>query len=131
MKKLLLFLILTFIFLISPVYAEWMMLSTADEGEVSIYVDLNTIRRNGNTVLIWTLQDFKQERMGESSMKVRMKFDCKEETSQVIHLVGYSKNMGSGKVTMSTSGPGRVGTIEHIIPDSSGEAMWKLACNRK
>jgi len=129
MKKLIL--VLTLILSISPVYAEWVMFSTADEGEVGIYVDLNTIRRDGNTVLIWTLQDFKQERMGESSMKLRMKFDCKEETSQIIHLVGYSKNMGSGKVTMSGSGPGRVGTIEHIIPGSSGEAMWKLACKRK
>ena len=68
MNKILLY--LAFIFSISPAYAEWVKYSTTDDSEIEIYLDPNTIRRNGNSVLIWTLQDFKKVRNGDLSMKL-------------------------------------------------------------
>jgi hypothetical protein len=88
MNKILLY--LAFIFSISPAYAEWVKYSTTDDSEIEIYLDPNTIRRNGNSVLIWTLQDFKKVRNGDLSMKLRVKIECKEETVQIISLVSHS-----------------------------------------
>jgi hypothetical protein len=126
MNKILLY--LAFIFSISPAYAEWVKYSTTDDSEIEIYLDPNTIRRNGNSVLIWTLQDFKKVRNGDLSMKLRVKIECKEETVQIISLVSHSENMGKGKITVSGSGKGKP---QYVVPDSSGEELWKLACNRK
>jgi hypothetical protein len=126
MNKILLY--LAFIFSISPAYAEWVKYSTTDDSEIEIYLDPNTIRRNGNSVLIWTLQDFKKVRNGDLSMKLRVKIECKEETVQIISLVSHSENMGKGKITVSGRGSGKP---QYVVPDSSGEELWKLACNRK
>jgi len=126
MKKLIL--VLTLILSISPAYAEWVKYSTTDDSETSLFLDPNTIRRNGNSVLIWTLQDFKKVKNGDLSMKLRVKIECKEETVQIISLVSHSENMGKGKITVSGSGTGKP---QYVVPDSSGEELWKLACNRK
>lgn len=126
MKKLIL--VLTLILSISPAYAEWVKYSTTDDSETSLFLDPNTIRRNGNSVLIWTLQDFKKVKNGDLSMKLRVKIECKEETVQIISLVAHSENMGKGKITVSGSGKGKP---QYIVPDSSGEELWKLACNIK
>ena len=65
--------------------AEWTRVGYSGDGadEFIIYVDRATIRRNGNFVKMWGLQDFKtmqKDAAGKSylSSKGQEVYDCKE-----------------------------------------------------
>ena len=110
--------------------AEWTRLSETDN--YIYYVDLATIRRNGNLVKIWTLADFKAVRKnaGKSflSEKSQSEYDCKEEKSRILAFTWFDGKMGSGKVVVSDSDPGKWSPIQ---PGSVGEALWKIACGKQ
>jgi len=110
-----------------PAYADWIKLGSSTGGDM--YIESNSIRKNGNSVLFWSLQDYKQKKeLGTLSMKLRQEINCKGETIKMISIVAYSKNMGLGNVNSS----GNVsGEITHIAPSSLNEEMYKFVCNKK
>jgi len=111
--------------------AEWTIAGGNDN--YIIYVDRATIRRNGNLVKMWSLKDLKTLRKigdGESylSDKGQHEYDCKEEKMRLLAFTYFSGQMGSGKVVLSDSDPGKWSPIE---PGSVAEALWKIACGKK
>lgn len=125
MKKILYILLI----LSAPVYADWMKVVSTSNEDTDIYIELNSIRKNGNSVLFWHLQDYKQKNeLGDLSMKLKQEINCKEETIKTIALVSYSGNMGSGNVTTSGNGSGQ---ITHIPPGTLKEEIYKFVCNKK
>ena len=96
------------------------------------YVDLATIRRNGNLVKMWYLTDFKTVRTisGKSylSSKAQSEYNCKEESSRTLALTWFDGKMGRGKVVFAYSDPDK---WEPIQPESIGEVLWKVACGKK
>ena len=45
-----------------PAYAEWVLVSSPDPG-MTVYADLDTIRRKEDMVKMWILFDFKTPKM--------------------------------------------------------------------
>ena len=94
-------------------YADGVAMGTvAAEGGATIYMDRDTIRRNGNLVNMWQLTDFKavQTMAGPSFMsrKTQWQFDCSEESLRQAAILNYSDHMGEGIVVFShvTKGSG-------------------------
>ena len=63
-----------------PVYGEWLQVSKDVETGQTVYVDPDTIRRNGDMVEMWALYDYKtaQPTAGDAflSSKVQNEYNC-------------------------------------------------------
>ena len=109
--------------------AEW---TQSGESDIYIqYVDVATIRSNGNLVKMWDLKDHKtvEKSAGFSylSDKAQQEYDCKEEKKRVLAFTWFAGKMGGGKVVYSDNDPGK---WNPIYPGSNGEILWKIACGK-
>ena len=112
--------------------AEWT--AAGDSDEFIQYVDIATIRRNGNFVEMWSLTDFKTVQKSAagksySSEKQQAEYDCKEKKKGYLGLALYAGKMGSGKDVFSTSE-----TSMKWFPigrGGIGETEWKIACGKQ
>jgi hypothetical protein len=113
-------------------YAEWIMVSDSDEAGKTVYVDPNTIRRNSNLVKMWQFYDYKTvQTLGSIrflTAKEQWEFDCAEGRSRVVARKEFSGNMGSGTMVSTNS---QVGKWLPVMPDSIGQTVWEVACNKK
>jgi hypothetical protein len=130
MKKLLLILMLFFIN--TSVMAEWTALKWSHEdGGLTLYVDITTIRKEGDIVKMLSLVDFKVIKKDEVdlySSRAQNEYDCKEKKIRQLFYSLYSDSMGKGKMEHANS--------EHlnwlpVNPRSMEEAMWEVACGKK
>ena len=93
--------LITLLFLNSvPAYAEWVVVEETP-GLRTVYVDPDTIRREGNLVMLWQLMDFKCMQGNRSpsrflSTKTQMQFDCAEQRLRLLAFTEFSRNMGTG-----------------------------------
>jgi hypothetical protein len=127
-----LFLIVLLVLLSSgPAHAEWVSFAESDSG-ATVYVDRDTIRRNGDVVKWWELMDHKtvQTGAGESFLSVmaQNEYDCAEERHRTLAVTYFSGNMGSGNVVYSDSDEQ---SWEPVQPQSVGQTMWELACAKQ
>jgi len=76
---------------------------TANE-EATIYTDLSTVQKSGDTLKIWELMDLNKNKAGEGflSSKSLDEIDCKMNRSRVVSYAMYSENMAGGKVVRSS-----------------------------
>ena len=113
-------------------YAEWIKVSDSDEAGKTVYVDPNTIRRNSNLVKMWQFYDYKTvQTLGSIrflTAKEQWEFDCAEGRSRVVARKEFSGNMGSGTMVSTNS---QVGKWLPVMPDSIGQTVWEVACNKK
>ena len=113
-------------------YAEWVKVSDSDEAGKTVYVDPTSIRRNSNLVKMWQFYDFKTvQTLGSIrflTAKEQWEFDCAEERSRVVARKEFSGNMGSGTMVSTNS---QVGKWVPVMPDSIGQAVWKVACEKQ
>ncbi len=125
-------LLLTLLLLSSgPAYAEWVLVGESSSG-ATVYVDPDTIRRNGVRVTMWELLDYKTMITfgGKSflSIKELSEYDCAGERRRVNSLVEYSGNMGKSTVVYSDSDEG---TWIPLVPRSVDQTLWEFACGKK
>lgn len=128
----LLLIALTFLVVTSgPAYAEWVKVSDTDETGKTVYVDPATIRRNSNLVKMWQFYDYKTvQTVGGNrflTAKEQWEFDCAEGRSRVVARKEFSGNMGSGTMVFTNS---QVGKWTPVVPDSVGQTVWKVACEK-
>ncbi len=106
MKKILIFLTLNF-FLISNSNADWTFLQDIEsEHPGKFYTDIKTLKKDGDYIYIWTMQDLDKGMVGMDetgamavySVKEFNKIDCKLNRIEKLQYVFYSGNMGTGKV---------------------------------
>ena len=111
--------------------AEWTQSGESDE--LIAYIDIATIRRNGNFFKLWDLRDYKtvQTVSGVSylSDKGQSEYDCKEERKRILAFSMFSGQMGKGKVVYDNSNVR--GEWSPISPGSVDETLWKTACGKK
>ena len=128
MKRLLLGLMLLLVS--GAASAEWTSVGASDEHIQ--YVDKGSIRRNGNSVKMWGLMDYKtvEKTDGKSylSSKEQREYDCKEERTRLLAFLWFSGQMGSGKVVLSNSVTSM--TWDPIAPGSVGVTLWTIACGK-
>src|SRR5215831_3576195 len=96
---------------VDPVSAEWVQVAGNDHLGTASYVDSGTIRRNGNTVKMWVLNDYKTEQnvTGDPflSTKQQVENDCTDERARTLAFTIFSSKRGKGEVVFTTSEEGK------------------------
>ena len=114
-----------------PAYADWVETVQNDQAGVTIYVDSDTSRREGDRVTMWELIDYKtiQTVAGTSYLSARMQreYDCAGDLHRTLALTKLSGNMGAGTVILTNSDEQK---WEPVDPGSIGKRLWKFACNK-
>lgn len=128
-----LFLLITLLVLSSgPAYAEWLWASANDLTGLTIYIDPDTIRRNGDLVTLWQLYDYKalQTVAGNSflSSKAQRQFDCRNQRTKLLAFTHFTGNMGSGNRVISDTDEAE---WKSVAPGSVGHVLWRFACSKK
>ena len=124
-----------------PAYAEWVAVENDYllPGLQTVYVDPDTIRREGNLVTMWQLIDFKlmQGNAGMGilgvghrvlSTKTHKQFDCAEKRFRVLAVTDFSGNMGTGIPAGAYIDGGNWVPVE---PKSINQALWEVACGKE
>ncbi len=116
-----------------PVYAEWMTVEKRDQGEMSVYVDPDTIRRKGDVVEFWVLIDFETTQTDPKpphmSVKSQREIDCTKKRVRLLAMTAFSGNMGSGKVVHSYSDVNDQGIP--IERGSVAETLQNVVCGKE
>ena len=127
-----LFLITLLVLSSGPAYAEWVAIGGNDQIGMTTYVNPDTIRRKGDLVKVWQLNNFKtvQTADGNSflSTKKQREFSCAEERTRILAATQFSGNMGNGTVVSVNSNEQQ---WEPVVPESIGQTLWEFACGKK
>lgn len=114
-----------------PVLAEWELVSGDDSAKLTVYVDRETIRRQGNLVKMWQLYDYKtvQTVAGDSLMSIQRhnEYNCTDPHTRMLAYTWFSSNMGQGRVVYKTAEEQQ---WAKVIPRSIDQALWKVACSK-
>ena len=114
-----------------PVYAEWELVSGDDSSKLTVYIDRDTIQRNGNLAMMWQLFDYKtvQNVAGDSllSFQRHNEYDCSGERTRMLAYTWFSSNMGRGRVVYKTT---EAQPWASIVPRSIEQTLWKVACSK-
>ena len=114
-------------------YAEWVKGGyTESEGGYTVWFDPETIRPKGDLVKMWVLYDYKTIQtvagLPYISQRVQHQFDCAEERYRFLSRTWFSGYMGAGNVVFDISSES---TWDPVAPGSVGQAVWKVACDKK
>lgn len=112
-------------------WSEWTRVGDHDKGD--IYVDLATIRKQGDMVKMWWLFDHKTAQhlsVGPSflSSATQDEHDCAEERRRTLSVVVYSEHMGEGTVVFSRED---LGGWQAVPPGSAARILLKVACGKE
>jgi hypothetical protein len=114
----------------APLFAEWLLVDGNDKAKV--YVDSQTISRNGDWVSLWVLDDLKtaQTRGFRKYLSTRAQeeHDCLKARFRLLALEYFSGNMGSGEALYKTSGES---DWSPIPPGTLAQSVWKFVCGRR
>ena len=100
---------------------------------MTVYVDSNTIRKEGSLVTMWQLIDFKTMQGGRSpsrfsSTKIHKEFDCAEKRLRLLAFTEFSRRMGTG---IAANGYVDKDNWLPVKPDSINHALWEVACGKE
>jgi hypothetical protein len=131
MKKILILLLLM---VSTSVFAEWTRVGS--DGEITVFVDLQTIRKVGSKVKMWTLMDFKTVQQVSTldtttylSGANHKEYDCEEEATRFLDIHRYSENIASGHIVYSQTN--MKDEPESVIPGTLPEQLLRIACGKK
>ena len=125
MKKLFLTIAL---FLCFPVMADWKYIATEEETESEFFLDFETLRTDGNVRRIWQLVNLKSgDKNGWGSIRSRMEFDCKNDTTQGHSVIAFSEKFVGGKVIFQAN---KSTTKSDVAPNTVGWTVLKEVCKR-
>lgn len=109
--------------------AAWTFLyPAAEDGH---YIDLTSIRKDGNFVKVWTLIDIKKQEIQERgiySLKMQTEFNCKDETFRILNSIAYSDSMGLSSPIASDSQDKENETFEAVEPYTMTQKLFNTAC---
>lgn len=130
-------LLITFLLLSTvPAYAEWVAVEKdyLSTGLQTVYIDPNSIRREGNVVTVWQLIDFKWMQGNPRgptrflSTKTQKQFDCADKRLRLLAFTEFSRGMGTG-----IPRDGYVGK-DNWLPveaESMSHALWEVVCDKE
>jgi hypothetical protein len=116
-----------------PAYAEWVAVEKDYllPGLQTVYIDPDTIRREGNLVTMWQLIDFKWMQGSArgpsrfSSTKTHKQFDCAGKRVRFLAFTDFSRGMGTG---IAANGYVDKDNWLPVEPESISQALWEVAC---
>jgi len=116
-----------------PANAEWVAVEKTSDvaGLMTVYVDMDTMHREGNLVTIRQLLDYKTMQGGRSpsrysSRMIQTQLDCAHERLRLLAVTDYWGNMATGDATGVAIGGGNWVPVQ---PESADHAVWELACH--
>jgi hypothetical protein len=129
MNKAILMILLTV--LSSSATAQWV--EVGSNSVETVYVDLAVVRKDGNTVEMWDLFDFKSSQamtLGKQywSQMSQHEYDCESKRGRILSFAQYSDPMAEGQELYRDV---RLGGWEPLSPDTPLELLWKIACERR
>ena len=122
-----------------PASAEWVAVERdyLSPGLQTVYVDSDTIRREGSLVTVSQLIDFKwmqgNQGMGPLgygphryfSTQTLKQFDCATQRVRLLAFTEFSEHMGAGTLARGYVDSKNWLAIE---PESINQALWEVAC---
>jgi hypothetical protein len=99
-----------------------------------VYVDPDTVSREGNLVMMWQLVDFKwAQGNGRGahrflSTMTHKQFDCAEKRLRFLAFTEFSRRMGTG---IRADGYVDKGNWLSVEPESINHALWEVACGQE
>lgn len=129
--------LIIFLFLSSiPAHAEWVAVEKDYllPGLQTVYVDSESIRREGNLVTIWQLIDFKWMQGNPRgphrflSTKTHKQFDCAGKRVRLVAFTEFSRGMGTG---MPRDGYVDKDNWLPVEAESMSHALWEAACGKE
>jgi hypothetical protein len=133
-----LILLLTLMFISINALAEWIQIGEPTEIMNASYADSESIKgKNTNLVSMWVLYDFKTEQkiVGRKffsarvdkflSEKLHKEYDCTNRKLQIVQIIDYANNRGTGEVTYNQTFSN---TWDKVPPHSYSEIEWNLVC---
>ena len=85
----------------SSAMAEWVLIAEDKEEIFTIYADPATIRKTGNTVKMWSLDDHKMAQKPDViSSRGLDEYDCEKKQRRPLFLAAYSGHMGKGETVL-------------------------------
>ena len=131
-------LLITLLVLLSSgqAYAEWVAVEKdyLMPGLQTVYVDPNSIHREGDLVTMWQLINFTAMQGNPRgptrflSTKTYKQFDCVEQRVRLLAFTEFSHRMGAG---LRADGLVDKDNWLSIEPDTINHALWDVACNKK
>ena len=96
MKKFIFFILLVFI---KNVYANWLLVE--DQKSTQYFVDVESIKTNGNIRKIWTHQEYIEPQKGRKSSVLQVEVDCEKQLIHPLFLSSYKEYNLQGNSTDS------------------------------
>ena len=113
--------------------AEWTLLESASsEDGFDVYVDTQSIRKDGDKVKMWSMYDYKKVKVDVKSYLAsvsHVEYDCKGETLKLLDLFWYTGNMGQGEPVFSNTNIKK--DPISIMPETIHESLFTMACRYK
>lgn len=110
--------------------ADWV--SIGDQGPAEIFVDKATITRVGDVAKMTQLQELKAPRTAGNATFISLKqvdeYDCNDPRTRGVEIAAYPQPKAEGTVVASQKGSG---AWAKVVPDSTNEKLWKIACGKE
>jgi hypothetical protein len=114
----------------APLCAEWLLVDRNDKAKV--YVDSESISRNGEVVSVWVLDDLKTaQTRGLStflSTRAQEEHDCSKARFRLVAIERFAGNMGTGHLISKKSGESHWAPI---LRETMAQSVWKFVCGKK
>jgi hypothetical protein len=119
-----------------PASAEWMAVEKdyLMQGLQTVYVDPDSIRREGNLVTMRQLIDFKWMQGSARgptrfmSTETHKQFDCAEKRLRLLAFTEFSGRMATG---IPANGYVDKGNWISVEPESINQALWEVGCGKE
>lgn len=129
-SRILLALTLLQLWSVAPLCAEWLLVDRNDRAKV--YVESETISRNGDVVSVWVLDDLKTaQTRGFStflSTRAQEEHDCVNKRFRLVAIERFAGNMGTGQSIYKKSGESHWAPIPR---ETMAQSVWKFVCGKK
>jgi hypothetical protein len=119
-----------------PASAEWVAVEKdyLSPGLQTVYVDPDSIRREGDLVTMWQLIDFKWMQGSARgptkylSTITHKQFDCAEKRVRLLAFMEFSRGMGTG---IPADGYVDRENWMPVEPGSINQALWEVGCGKE
>lgn len=123
----------TLMMVCSVSWAKWETVGTTDS--FTLLYDKSTIRRNREISQMWLLKNYFEVqtdvRTPFKSAKELWKYNCNEETRQLVSLTHFSESDGYGSVTFTYTLKSHELEWTPVAPGEIGKDGWEIACSKK
>ena len=116
------------LFIFEPARADWTKVAES-ENKLEIYLDLETIRKDGNSHKVWQLTNYPTPQVVIEqelrSIRARYEYDCKNNKRRALTATAFTDLFAGGK---SIGTEDVVGDWKDIPPDTVVWTAMKRVC---